>query len=63
VTAALRRHVSRLRLSRYDEAPDGTEAAFLAEFRDDGDLHAAREAIQQAAPGARLTFLDSRGIG
>jgi hypothetical protein len=63
VTAALRRHVSRLRLSRYDEAPAGTEAAFLAEFRDDEDLHAAREAIQDAAPGARLTFLDSRGIG
>jgi hypothetical protein len=62
VTSVLRPHCSKLRLSRYDETPAGTEAAFLAEFRGPDELHAARLALQDAAPGMSLTFLDNRGL-
>jgi len=61
-TAALQPHCSRLRLSRYDESPTGTEAAFLAEFRDADALHRAREALRRLDPGLALTFLDDKGL-
>jgi hypothetical protein len=62
VTAALRPHCARVRLSRYDESPSGVEAAFQAEFRDAEAMHQAREALHSLSPELTLTFLDDRGL-
>ena len=61
-TAALKPHVSKLKLLRMDETPQTLELAFMVEFKHMDHLGQAKDAIHSLAPDSAITFLDNKGI-
>ena len=59
---ALRPHVSKMKLLRFDENPASLEAGFLIEFRKGTDLSQARDAIKALSEKLEITFMDNKGI-
>ncbi len=59
---ALRPHVSKMKLLRFDENPDTLEAGFLVEFRKGTDLSRARDALKALSEKLEITFMDNKGI-
>jgi hypothetical protein len=59
---ALRPHVSKMKLLRFDENPESLEAGFLVEFRKGTDLGQARDALKALSETLEITFMDNKGI-
>ncbi len=62
VMDVLARHTDKLRLLRYDEAPEALEISFVVEFRHISNLTQARLALQELSPALQVSFLDNKGI-
>lgn len=62
VMQALKSHTAAIRLMRFDENGEMLEAAFLAEFRNMGQLKGARSALHGLSPQIEISFLDNKGV-
>ena len=62
IMSALRPHVSKMKLLRFDENPESLEAGFLIEFRKSTDLSQARNALKALSETLEITFMDNKGI-
>lgn len=60
--AALRPHVAKLRLLRFDETAGGLEAAFLVEFGRMERLSEARAALRALSESIEISFTDDKGL-
>jgi len=58
----LRVHTSKLKLLRFDETPETSEASFLVEFKRISNLNDTRAALRVLSDAVEITFLDNRGI-
>jgi len=59
---ALRPHVSKIKLLRFDETPEALEAGFLIELRKSADLSQARDALKVLSENLEIAFMDNKGI-
>jgi len=62
VQKALRPHVSKIKLLRFDKGDSKLEMSFLVEFRKLGDLNSARLSLEKLSEDINITFLDNKGI-
>ena len=62
VMAALRPHVEKIRLLRFDETAESLEAAFLVEFGRLNHLNEARAALKGLSDSLEITFMDNKGL-
>jgi len=62
ITAALRPHVAKMKLLRFDETPDMLETAFLVEFGRMDRLNEARLALTSLSESIEISFMDNKGL-
>jgi len=62
ILAALRPHITKLRLLRFDETASGLEAAFLVEFGRMERLNEARAALRALSESIEISFTDDKGL-
>ncbi len=62
IVAALRPHVARMRLLRFDETRELLEAGFLVEFGRMESADEARKALRALSDSLEITFTDNKGI-
>jgi len=62
ITAALRPHVTKMKLLRFDETPDLLETAFLVEFGRIDRLNEARSAVRSLSESIEISFMDNKGL-
>jgi uncharacterized membrane protein YhiD involved in acid resistance len=59
---ALKPHVSKLKLLRFDENPEMLETGFLIEIRKSANLSQIRNALKALSETLEITFMDNKGI-
>lgn len=62
IAAALRPHVTKLRLLRLDETTEVLEAAYLVEFGRLDRLNEARAALRALSESLEISFMDNKGL-
>ena len=62
ITSALRPHVAKMKLLRFDETPDMLETAFLVEFGRMDRLNEARLALTSLSESIEISFMDNKGL-
>jgi len=62
VMEALHPHTAKIKLLRFDETADFSEAGFLVEFVRLEQLHQAKNALQNLSESIEITFMDNKGL-
>jgi hypothetical protein len=62
VQKALKPHIAKIKLLRFDKSDNRLEMSFLVEFRKLTDLNSARLSLEGLSEDINITFLDNKGI-